>query len=72
MSWGFCQVKKSPNPRKTPKWVGGSSPNSDFFFGGGGLYFLCCFSLLHMFQRKKMDRGVSGWDLAKPSFFWIF
>ena len=39
ISKGFCQVKK--NLRKTRKWVGGSSPNSDFNF----VLEILCFSV---------------------------
>ena len=56
---GFCQVKK--NPRKTRKWVGVSSPNSDFFFwGGGGNFGVFCvvFMFPNVFKtEQKLDRG---------------
>ena len=53
---GFCQVKKNQkNPRKTRKWVGASSPNSDLFFF---LHFLMIF-FLYMFQKKWIEGWVS-------------
>ena len=67
---GFVKLKKSKNPRKTRKWVGGSSPNSDLSFFGKFCVVLCCF-LLYIFL-KKIDRGVGGWGLANPSFSRIF
>ena len=43
---GFCQVKKNQkNPTKTRKWVGGTSPNSEFF----NFVFFELFSCFQMF-----------------------
>ena len=54
-SQGFCQVKKkSKNPRKTRKWVGGSGPNSDFNFLGGIFLFFVLFSCFQMLKKKKI------------------
>ena len=73
---GFVKLKKSKNPRKTRKWVGGSSPNSDFNF-----FWKCCvFCVVFMFpivskKKKKLDRRVGGLGLTNPSFsriFWFF
>ena len=53
---GFVKLKKSKNPRKTRKWVGGSSPNSLLFSSFGNVGFLCVFVgflLLYMFPKKK-------------------
>ena len=48
------------NPRKTRKWVGGSSPNSDYYFYWGNFVcfvcFLCCFHV----SKKKIGFG-GGW-----------
>ena len=38
---GSCQIKKNPKTKKTRKWVGGSSPNSDLLLS----------VLLYMFQK---------------------
>ena len=60
---GFCQVKNIKNPRKTRKWVGGSSPNSYFNFLGEILsfsVFFVLFSCFQMFQKKKKN-GIGGW-----------
>ena len=40
---GFVKLKKSKNPRKTRKWVGGSSPNSDLSFFGNFVFFCVAF-----------------------------
>ena len=60
------------NRRKTRKWVGRSSHNSDFFFFF--LLFFVVFSGFQMFQKKlkKMDRGMGWWGLTNPSFSQIF
>ena len=57
---GFAKLKNSKNPRKTRKWVGEASPNSDCFF-----FKFCVFCefrvvFLLLFNTKKMDRGVGG------------
>ena len=57
---GFCQVEK--NPRKTRKWVGGSSPNSDFAFFGNCLFFrVFCIVLMFPSVSKKMKTLIMGW-----------
>ena len=73
---GFVKLKQSKNPRKTWKWVGGSSPNSDFFFWKYYVFFrffLCCFLLLYMFP-KKWTGGGWVWSGQSEFFsdFWIF
>ena len=66
---GFCQVKKkSKNPRKTRKWVGGSSPNSEFFSFSEMLCFCVSFVCLLWFifvihvskTNKTLDRRWVG------------
>ena len=56
--------------------MGGSSPNSDFFFFLNVVFWcLLWFNfVIHVSKTniKKMDRGVSGWNLANPSFSRIF
>ena len=74
---GFCQVKKkSKNPRKTRKWVGGSSPNSDCdFFLNCVLFRVFCIVLMfpNVSQKnEKLDNGLGGWALTNPSFSRIF
>ena len=64
---GFVKLKKSKNPRKTRKWVGGSSPNSEFNF----FWKLCVFCVFSK-KIKIMDSGVGGCDLTNPSFSRIF
>ena len=60
----FVKLKKSKNPRKTRKWVDGSSPNSDFFF---------FFFFLHMFPKKWIAGGWAGCGQSEFfSDFWIF
>ena len=70
---GFVKLKK--NPRKTRKWVGGASPNSDLFFFFEMLCFLCCFHV-QMFQKKNLEWGRGVWVLSDQSDFfsnfWIF
>ena len=70
---GFVKLKKFKNPRKTRKWVGGTSPKSDFYFFWKFyvfLYFLCCF---HVPKRlKKMDKEMGGRRLTNTSFSRIF
>ena len=69
---GFVKLKKSKNPRKTRKWVGGSSPNSDYFLFFWNFVFLCVFFVR---LSKKLDRVV-GWLWSGQSDFfsdfWIF
>ena len=48
---GFVMLKKSKNPRKTRKWVGGSNPNSDFNFFGNFVFFVL-FSCFQLFPKK--------------------
>ena len=38
---GFVKLKKSKNPRKTRKWVGGSSPNLDLHLFFNFAFFVC-------------------------------
>ena len=47
---GFDKLKKTKNPRKTRKWVSGSSPNSIFFVA---------FSCFQMFP-KKTKKWIGG------------
>ena len=66
---GFVKLKKSKNPRKTRKWVGGSNPNSDYFF----FLKFCVFGAVLMFPNvskkdKKLERGC----LTNPGFSRIF
>ena len=69
-----CQVKQ--NLRKTWKWVGGSSPNSDFNFGGKlcVFVFFVLFSCLQLLKKivKNWIGGWAVWGLANPSFSRIF
>ena len=62
------RLKKSKNPRKTRKWVGGSSPNLDFFWGGNFM-FLCVFCVVYTFPKIREKLG-SGWVGQAPT--WIF
>ena len=63
---GFVKLKNSKKPRKTRKWVGGSSLNSDFNV------FLCCFHVPKCFTQKKLDSGVDERGMINPSFSRIF
>ena len=58
---GFVKLQKFQKSEK--KWVGGSSPNSDFFFFLEMLYFFCFFLLFSCFQMflKKKKNWVGGW-----------
>ena len=71
---GVVKVKKSKNPRKTRKWVGGSSPNSKLVgFFGNFVFFVLFFFVVHVSKKKlKLNMGVAGWGLANPSFSRIF
>ena len=64
---GFVKLKK------TQKWVGGSSPNSDYYFFLEILCFFVLFLCFEMFLNKMKNWiGVRGWGLTNPSFFRIF
>ena len=52
---GFVKLKKSKNPRKTRKWIGGSSPNSDFYFLGKICLF-CVFFVVFMFPNDSKKK----------------
>ena len=71
---GFVKLKKSKNPRKTRKWVGGSSPNSDFNFFLEMLFFSFIFFAVHVSKKKNGYGG--GWvGSGQSKFFsdfWIF
>ena len=54
---GFVKLKK--NPRKTLKWVGGSSPKSDFNFFGFFFFFFVVFMFPNV-AKKKLVRGLGG------------
>ena len=73
----FVKLKKNPKIReKLGKWVGGSSPNSDFSF----FWKLCVFCVFYIVvfvvhvskKNKKLDRGVGVCGMANPSFSRIF
>ena len=71
---GFVKLKKE---KIREKWVGGSSPNSDFFFFRGNvvyfLFFLCCFLLLYVLQKKLYREWVGGgWPIRVFLGFWDF
>ena len=60
-SKGFSQVKKNPKiQEKLGKWMGGSSPNSDFnFFGEIVCFsvFFVLFSCSQLFPKKNIKNG---------------
>ena len=57
---GFVKLKKIKKiTKKSWKWVGGSSPNSDFYFFGR----FCVFCVVFMFPnvpKKNLDWWVGG------------
>ena len=59
-AYGFCQVeKKKKNQRKIRKWVGGSSPNSDFLVGE--IVFLLYVVFMFPNVSKKNKKTDGGW-----------
>ena len=59
----FVKLKKS-------EWVGQTPTQISFFFEI--LCFSVVFSVVHVSEKKKLDRQVGGWCLDKPSFSRIF
>ena len=59
---GFCQVKKKfKNPRKTRKWVGESSPNSDLIFFLNFCVFVLYFIVVHVTKKCFLIGFRGGW-----------
>ena len=76
LAYGFCQIekKKSKSPRKTQKWVGGASPNSDFYFLGKFCFFvffvlLSCFQILPRKNKNWLGGWLVGWFSDPFEFF---
>ena len=68
----LVKLKKSKSPRKSRKWVGRSSPKSDFFLEM--LCFLCCFVVVVDVSKKKWIGGRVDvvWQIRVFLGFFIF